>query len=229
MTHIPPVVENDGVSEHYVGQQGEAYFTWQNSHADTAGCIQARLYSQHLSGSGTLVDFGAGGGGLLNALRADTKIAVEPNPVAREHCRSVFGIRAVEGLEVLADDSADAVISNHCLEHVPHPIAALKEMRRVLKPGGVCVICLPIDDWRVQRTYSPQDINHHLHTWTPLLFGHTLSEAGFTVVGIGIVTEAWPPGYPTLYAKLPEWLFRIVCQLYSVVRRRRQLLAVARK
>jgi SAM-dependent methyltransferase len=37
----------------------------------------------------------------------------------------------------LSDSSFDAVFSHNVLEHIAEPISALKEMRRVLKPGGV--------------------------------------------------------------------------------------------
>ncbi len=36
------------------------------------------------------------------------------------------------------DRSFDAVIANHMLYHIPNPSTALREIRRVLKPGGAC-------------------------------------------------------------------------------------------
>lgn len=41
------------------------------------------------------------------------------------------------------NDSFDMVISTQVLEHVPDPLAMLKEMARVCKPGGGVVISLP--------------------------------------------------------------------------------------
>ena len=37
------------------------------------------------------------------------------------------------------DDAVDAVLAVHMLYHVPDRAAAVRELRRVLKPGGVCV------------------------------------------------------------------------------------------
>ena len=36
----------------------------------------------------------------------------------------------------LADNSVDFVLSSHVIEHFPDPIKALKEWRRVVRPGG---------------------------------------------------------------------------------------------
>lgn len=41
------------------------------------------------------------------------------------------------------DDSIDAIVCMAVLEHVENPILALKEMYRVLKPGGYCFIYVP--------------------------------------------------------------------------------------
>lgn len=43
------------------------------------------------------------------------------------------------------DGSFDAVLSSHVLEHVPDDRAALGELARVLKPGGVAVLLFPYD------------------------------------------------------------------------------------
>ncbi len=45
------------------------------------------------------------------------------------------------------DDSFDVVIAAHVLEHLPNPLAALREMRRVLRPGGFIVTCLTRQSW----------------------------------------------------------------------------------
>jgi SAM-dependent methyltransferase len=52
-------------------------------------------------------------------------------------------LREGSDLEPLADDSYDAVISSHVLEHFANPIGALREWLRVLRPGGWFVIVLP--------------------------------------------------------------------------------------
>ncbi len=43
----------------------------------------------------------------------------------------------------VADSSYDTVVSNQVLEHVARPWVVAKEMSRVLRPGGTCIITAP--------------------------------------------------------------------------------------
>ena len=41
-------------------------------------------------------------------------------------------------------DSFDVIVCNHVLEHIPDDIAALREIRRMLAPGGWALLMSPI-------------------------------------------------------------------------------------
>lgn len=93
----------------------------------------------------------------------------------------------------LADKSADAVICNSVLEHVPDPLKVVDEIYRILKPGGKCLIHVPFlhayhggkeyhekDYWRFSRdgiqyllrrfdTIEMQETRGHFQTITELL------------------------------------------------------------
>ncbi len=43
----------------------------------------------------------------------------------------------------LPDDAFDAVMCSHVLEHVPDDAAAMRELRRVTRPGGWCLVMVP--------------------------------------------------------------------------------------
>jgi ubiquinone/menaquinone biosynthesis C-methylase UbiE len=46
----------------------------------------------------------------------------------------------------LADDAVDLVVSFETIEHVTEPRAFLRELRRVLKPGGTALISTPLNE-----------------------------------------------------------------------------------
>lgn len=61
------------------------------------------------------------------------------DPVPDYHPDVVGDIHALP----FPDDSQDAIICIAVLEHVEDPIKAMKEMYRVLKPGGYCFVYVP--------------------------------------------------------------------------------------
>jgi SAM-dependent methyltransferase len=156
------------------------------------------------------------------------KIGVEVNELAREKARE-RGIETHASADDLPDETADAVISNHALEHTLHPLAELRELHRALKPGGTLILWLPLDDWRSQQRLYPEDPDNHLYTWTPRLLGNLLREADFDLRTVRAETSAWRHNYVRLSRSLPPRVYRALTFLTAVALRRRQLCAVARK
>lgn len=48
------------------------------------------------------------------------------------------------------DNSYDFILCNHVLEHIPDDVQAMRELYRVLKPGGVAILQIPLDASRAQ-------------------------------------------------------------------------------
>ncbi|MFN8641683.1 MAG: class I SAM-dependent methyltransferase [Candidatus Binatia bacterium] len=113
---------------------------------------EAENYNQHLLGLvlawsqpfERLLDFGAGSGRVAGALqRAGRRIAaVEPDPRLRARI-AALGIPTHPGLAELADASVDGIYSLNVLEHIADDLAALREMRRALRPGGGLFLYVP--------------------------------------------------------------------------------------
>jgi hypothetical protein len=54
-----------------------------------------------------------------------------------------------------ADESFDAILCSHVLEHVPDDRRAMREMRRVLTPGGWALVMVPLDHARATTLEDP--------------------------------------------------------------------------
>jgi len=76
------------------------------------------------------------------------------------------------------DASFDAILCTEVLEHVPHPIDALRELARLLKPGGKLIVTAPF----VSNThFSPY---HFCTGFNRYFYEKHLSEMGLTVTTI---------------------------------------------
>lgn len=215
-----------GKSNHYLEKSGENYFQWQNAGGFERGVINSRKFLPFICENDVVMDFGCGGGHTLAALNCAKKYGIELNPFAREEAKK-YEITVYEDCSNIKNNSIDKVISNHALEHVPYPIEALKQIKECVVIGGKLILYLPIDDWRTQKQFDKNDINHHLYTWTPQSIGNCLSEAGFHVDCIEIFAHAWPPMVFMLNKLLPVWLFDSVCNIFSIFFKQRQIRVIA--
>jgi SAM-dependent methyltransferase len=143
--------------------------------------------------TGVLLDVGCGrgdlGAGLLR--RGWRVVGVEPSADACNVARS-RGVDAEVGtLDSVAydDESFDAVVMSHCLEHVVNPLADLCSVLRVLRPGGLALISLPnFASWQLRRfgaCWFPLELPRHRTHFVPRSLHLALSTAGFEVVSIG--------------------------------------------
>jgi ubiquinone/menaquinone biosynthesis C-methylase UbiE len=78
------------------------------------------------------------------------------------------------------DASFDAIVCTEVIEHVPEPIAVIREFGRVLAPGGCLILTAPLGSGIHQEPY------HFYGGYTPFWYRRFLEEAGFT----SIVVEA---------------------------------------
>lgn len=113
------------------------------------------------------------------------------SPIADLHC----DIQDIP----LEDNSFDIVFCNHVLEHVPDDHKAMKELYRVLKPGGFGILQVP-QNMEFEHTYEDSSITSqkereiHFGQYDHLrLYGKDyaseLEEAGFIVEEINYVEK----------------------------------------
>ncbi len=78
------------------------------------------------------------------------------------------------------DETFDLVMSAHVLEHLSEPVAALHELKRVLKPGGLLMACIT----RRSRLGAYVHWKWHTHQVTPLQGKHWLRACGLQAIRV---------------------------------------------
>lgn len=219
----------DLAGRYYQGERGDSYFSRQNPGGVAAARYNLWLFEPYVSADDELLDFGCGGGHLLSALQARSRTGVELNPAARRVATSQ-GLTVFSDLGQIKDRRFDRIVTSHTIEHVGDPLHTLTRLYGLLKPNGLLIWLSPMDDWRSrnQRTWHPDDPDMHLYTWTPLTIGNLLATAGFLPLSVRIVTHAIPPRLHERLWKASPVLFHATARLWSVISKRRQILAVAR-
>jgi len=125
------------------------------------------LGSKLLRGDMTLIDLGAGDGYLSRAVSShvDTVIAIDISSAMLKELgkkadkQGLKNIRTIisDGCDMpLSDGCADIVCANMFLHHIEEPLEAVREMYRVLKPGGKVFIA----DLKV---HSNRDFKEKMH------------------------------------------------------------------
>ena len=109
-------------------------YDFQQDRVDLPGCAVAGLREV----DGTVLDAGCGLGTYVERLRSDRPdLRVLPLDLSAGMRPEVVGDVAALPL---ADDSVDGALAMHMLYHVPDVPTALRELRRVLRPGGVLMV-----------------------------------------------------------------------------------------
>lgn len=142
---------------------------------------------------GPLLDIGCSMGYTLEAARSLglTATGADISDFAIRTCREL-GFRAEKGLlgqMPFRDGEFGIVTMKHVLEHTPDPRSALRDVRRILTPGGALFIAVPHGGNRKVRS-QPQTYQYfvparhgreHFVYYTPETMTRLLSEEGFAV------------------------------------------------
>lgn len=105
------------------------------------------LVRSHVTSDSKIMDLGCGRGGVVELLWRDVKLAAGLDPDASsiaEHRAAGMPVIRGRGEDLpFADESFHLVVSIWVLEHLRSPQTVLREVRRVLRPGGHFVFLTP--------------------------------------------------------------------------------------
>ncbi|MCB0256783.1 MAG: class I SAM-dependent methyltransferase [Anaerolineae bacterium] len=168
---------------------------------------------------GRLCDIGCGSGSFLVSARASgwQVAGVEPNDYARQICQQHLPdvpLYASLTEASFAADSFDAVTMWHVLEHLPSPSETLREINRMLRPGGLLGIALPNFDSIERRIWGPHWISisapTHLFHFEPATLTQYLDR-----FGLQVMTVIQLPGANSLAANILRTLRNLLLDPFA--------------
>jgi ubiquinone/menaquinone biosynthesis C-methylase UbiE len=168
----------------------------------------------HLRPGMSLLDVGAGPGtitaDLARLVQPGRTTALEADESALDITRATF---AKLDLEVdfvagdvhkldLPDDSYDVVHAHQVLQHVADPVQALREMRRVCKPGGI--VAARDSDYRAFAWYP---LLPELDEWMELYQRLARANGGEPDAGRRLLSWALEAGFENVESTASNWTF----------------------
>ncbi len=150
------------------------------------------LYPQR----GHLLEVGSSLGYLMDVFRKDgwDVTGVEPFYQACRHAREELGLdvkNAILETAGFADESFDVVLLNHVIEHIDDPLRTLREVHRILRPGGHFVIETPRYDTLMFKLLGRRERSlgciGHIYFFTTQSLKNLYEAAGFKTVRLDYV------------------------------------------
>ena len=157
-----------------------------------------------------VLEFGCGSG-ILVAELADAGfesfgLDISTDAVQYGELQGVRNLGVIEGHRIdFPDNTFDAALSLDVIEHLEHEVWALREIERVVKPGGLVVIMVPayMFLWGVQ-----DEASHHYRRYTMrALLSKVRSSTSLAVVR---------KSYFNTFLFLPIALLRLVCRWFGI-------------
>ncbi|MFI7597565.1 class I SAM-dependent methyltransferase [Actinoplanes sp. NPDC049681] len=169
----------------------------------------------HLTSGTTVLDVGCGPGtitadlatritpGRITALEhTDQALALARAEIARRGLTTVdFAVGDVHALD-FPDDSFDVVHAHQVLQHVGDPVQALREMRRVTRPGGIVAVR---DSDYAAFTWYPR--LPELDEWLALYEKVARRNGGEPDAGRRLLSWAHAAGFTDVTATSSTWCF----------------------
>ena len=160
--------------------------------------------------------------GMLDVARAkieERKLPIKVHKIDEEHLP-------------FDDNSFDAGINFEVLEHTPHPEQLLRELARVVKPGGAVVVTTPNTLWEPVHWLAAKTGLHHSEgphrnvSRREILAGLAAARLRLVEERTAVLVPAGPDFLVHLGEKIEEWLPDIILRAIAL---RRMFLCVCDK
>ena len=161
-----------------------------------------KILAGHPANMRDVLDFGCGSGAFLRRAReafpGSNMAGVDLNQSSIEEVVNQ-GFEAICGTPATAAEGLNArfhfVTAFHCLEHVPDPLAMIRDLRSLLRDQrGSVIVSVPLSPLSIEAVYF-DPLNHpphHLTRWSVRAIDELGTRAGASYVG-----TSWSP-YPGL-------------------------------
>lgn len=148
-------------------------------------------------------DYGCGDGSFaqLVAAQVDYGIDYDPSALQAAATRRIYRqlVNSTKETIPLPAGSLGSIFANSVLEHVDQPLDSVREMARLLRPGGVLALTMPLVDFEQQvaewfgraEARRVQELYWHRNLWTEQHWREVLQAAGFTLVEVRRFQPSW--------------------------------------
>jgi|GEM_PF-638788 len=153
---------------------------------------EAKLSFHNRQGKPRLLDVGCGLGFFLKEIEDQFEIyGVEISTFQAQFARERLGLNVFCGTLLQAnypDDYFDVVTLWEVIEHLPDPIEHIKEINRILKPGGLLALSTPnfsgLTSIVTKEKWHLYDPKEHLYYFSPKSIKNILQGSGFQITNI---------------------------------------------
>jgi FkbM family methyltransferase len=195
------------------------YFEWQKNIALFNLDKNVKKFAEEineLKPSSKVLDFGCGGGYILNTFSNIKKYGVEINEDALNVSKKKFIVK--KNIDKFRDNFFDLIISYNALDHTDNPNLILNKMYKKLKKNGKVVIICGCQKYNLD--YVTRNISNVKYSFSISNIKALFRDNDFLVLKTTTINYKLFKGYKKIKKILPQSIFDILCIIYSVIDKR---------
>lgn len=189
------------------------YFEFQKSIGQFVGIMFCDFYNKHINENMKVVDFGCGGGYLLEKIKCKHKIGVEINKTIHNDIKAK-GITPYESLSSIRDDDIDVFIMHSVIGHLKDPLQVISQMSKKLNEKGMVIVYLAHDNHDFDLK---NDINNIYFSFSKRNIRNLFSSNNFQLVYYKHYKSSWPPYYQKLYKYFGKRIFKFLSLCFGLL------------